>query len=308
MKTTVKMVAKESPSANVPLEHIIDHKEIKKSYRPSSSEWVAELMQSIIRDGMDTPITCWDGGPDTESVEIDGETVRPTFLLAGFHRREALRRIKAKQPDVFRKHFPDGVPVVVRTGSLKDALCVQLRENCSRKDPTVEELLPLMQRLRDEFGMIGKAIAGAVGKSSSYVSQVFAIEEELGDEAVEAVKEGKVSAKEAIKAAASVRADRKAGKTPDVNAVVEKAKSKTKAAKDSGESREKKRPSLSRLWKIYKALPGLTIGKKLLVLENIIGFCLKEQTTLVAELKLAKDKVSKTETTPPKMAKAKAKA
>jgi ParB-like chromosome segregation protein Spo0J len=279
----------------VPLEHILNSDEVKETYRPLDKGWVEELAMSISRDGLDTPITVWDGGPDVQAVKIDGKEVTPSFLIAGNHRRAALKKIRKEQPDAFKAKFPNGIPVIRRSGSLKEALCAQLRENAARKDPSAEDLLPLMIRLRDEFKMNGKTIAASIGRSTSYVSEVFNVEKELGEEGKEAVLKGELSAKHAIKAAKDVKEARKSGKTVDVKAVVAGAKAKTASAKASGRERDEKRMSAKKIWKNYKALPGRTVGQKLVLCEAGLAYLSGETDKLPSELKKSDDKASKTE-------------
>jgi ParB-like chromosome segregation protein Spo0J len=258
---------------------------------------VRQLKESIARSGLDTPLTIWND-PDVEEVEIeDGDkkySVKPTFLVAGMHRRAALRLMQKEDKGKFNELFPGGqIPVVERKGTLKEALCAQVRENSARKNPSAEELLPLMQRLRDEFKMTGKQIALETGTSPSWVSNIFDIEE-LEEEGQEAVKKGELSAKHAMKAAKVVKAAKKSGKPVDVKAHVEQAKAKTKADRDAGRQREVKKLSWKKCWSIYTALPGMKIGLQIDILEGIFKYQL-EDGKLPQELKLAATKKSKVE-------------
>jgi ParB-like chromosome segregation protein Spo0J len=291
MKANVT-IKKEAPTGFAPLDTIVDHPDVEKSYRELDKDHAAQLSDSIERDGLDVPLIVWDGDGDA-TVEVDGKPIKATFLLAGLHRRHALQSLKKRNVKRFKELFPMGIPVIQRSGDLKSALCSQLRENCARKDPSAEDLFPIMCRLRDEFNMNGKQIAAAIGRSSPFVTRVFAIEE-LGEEGKKAVKKGQLSAHHAIKAGLAVKAERKAGKTPDVKKHLEVAKAKTSERRAKGLVRDEKKMSAKRLWKIYKSLVGLTMGKRIDLLEGAFEY-LAEDASLPKELKLAKDKKSKTE-------------
>lgn len=273
---------------------ILDHPEVEQSYRPLNNEHVGFLYESIKRDGLDTPLGVWDGGPDCAGAKDETGKFhkQPSFLISGNHRRAALRRLAKADAARFAELFPNGIPVIRRSGSLQDVLCAQVRENCARHNPLAEELLPQMQRLRDDFKMSGKQIAASIGKSASFVSTVFTVEEEVGDEGVEEIKKGGITMKEAIKATKKIKEAKKLGKKVDVKKVLKEAKSATSAEKSEGRLREKKRPSLSKLWAIYSQLPGLTMGQRVALTEAMIQFDLKLINKLPSELKLAKDKES----------------
>lgn len=282
-----------APTGFLPLELLVDHPSLHN--RPIDEEWVQELKTSIAKNGLDTPLFVWNGGTECPKMTVNDKDFPASFVTAGFHRRAALRKLRKENPDRFAELFPKGVPVIVRGGSMQETICLQLRENVDRLNPTAAEILPQMLRLRDEFKMKNKEIAQRIGRSDSYVSQVFAVEEELGTEGVEEVVSGGVSAKEAVKAAAEVRKARKAGKPVDKKAVVAKAKEKTAKLKAKGAQREEKRMSLKRIWKAYKALPAMTLGKKLNLIEAAVEYAVGDSDRLPKEFVSAEKAAAKAE-------------
>lgn len=293
MKLITKAKPAPRPSAYLPLELIVDHPDMNQ--RELNKEWVAELAESIRNKGLDTPLFVWTGDEDSKEMEIGGKTHPASYLVAGNHRRQALKMIRKQDPAAFAKLFPNGIPVIKREGEIRDMLTLQLRENVARNNPTMEDILPMMIRLRDEFKMKNGKIAREIGKSDSYVSEVFSVEDELGEEGVSEVLKGKVSAKHAIKAAKEAKAARKAGKDVDRKGLIDKAKSKTESQRASGRERDEKRVSFKKAWSVYKALPEMDEDKKLPILEKMCAYVAGESDKFPKELKLESAKKSAAE-------------
>lgn len=291
MKTKVDGVKR--AATFLPLELIVDFPDMGQ--RELNKEWAAELKESIRANGLDTPLFVWTGGEEHPEMKVGAKTHPSSFLVAGLHRRAALRALRKEDPTRFEKLFPNGVPVRKFDGSLKDMLTLQLRENVDRKDPTAEELLPKMIRLRDEFKMSGKDIAKRIGRSPSFVSEIFSIEDELGEEGVKEVVSGKVTAKHALRAAKNLKAARKAGKNADVKGEVEKAKAASAAQRARGGERELKRASFKKLYGIYKSLPSMEDSKMFRILEGLCDYVYGERDTYPKELKVDASKKSKTD-------------
>lgn len=246
------------------LEDIVTSKEVGN--RPINKDFVAELADSIAAVGLDTALTVWNGSPKGEKgavIEVKGVKKPASILVAGRHRREALRLLRSRDAKAFQNRFPDDmIPVNVIDGSLGEILAAQLRENVTRYGMDNADVLPILIRMRDEEGMKPSAIAKSLGKSKAWVSQIFAVETELGDEGVEAVKSGEVKLSDARKAAKKVKDDKKAGKTADPKKELEKAKASRKTAKDAGKERLTKRVSAKKLLARYDALPSMALGKR----------------------------------------------
>lgn len=269
----------------VPLKHLLAHPELKN--RPIDKGHVSELVDSILRNGLDTPLHTWNGGSDDAQMEIaeDGK-VPANYLIAGFHRRDALRELKKKDERRFLELFPEGkIPVVRRSGTLADMIALQIRENVDRKDPSLPELLPQLVKLRDTHKMKNVAIARAIGKSEAWVSRVFDIVDDGGEEAVAAAQEGKLSYREALSVADDVKKAKKEGKPLTKEEKSERVKKAVeKSAKSKGKSRAEKRVSAKALWGRYLAMPKVQLGRKLTIAEIALQYSAGEDVELPPEL------------------------
>jgi ParB-like chromosome segregation protein Spo0J len=267
--------------------------------RKIDKQWVKELAADISRNGLTVPLLVWNGGSDAgKTAELpSGKEVPASFLVAGFHRRQAIQTIRDTEPARYKELFPNGIPCYVRGGTLAECITAQLRENVSRKGVESADILPQMLRLRDEFSMSSKDIAKAIGKSASYVSQVFAIEEELGEEGVEAVSKGEVKLQHAKDASREVKKAKAKGETPNVKEKVAKLKDKAKKLKDSGKEREVRRLSAGAILDRYEAIPAsakLKVGGRLLILEAALAYLAKrEGVELPEELAVEDEKPAK---------------
>ncbi len=292
-KTDAVLETQSGPKQFLPLEHIVDHPDVGN--RELDKEWVGELAESIRANGLDTPLFVWNGGEDYANMQIGNKELPSSFLIAGMHRRAALKVIRKTDAVRFAELFPAGIPVRFFGGDMKDVLFLQLRENVNRLNPTVEQLLPKVIRLRDEFKLRSKVIASHIGRSEAYVSQLLAVEAELGTEGVAEIISGNVDAKDALKAVQALKADKKAGKTPDKKGAIEKAKASTAKRRDAGRDRDEKRTSFKVLWKRYQALPDMKDEEKLKILEKACGYIAGERDAVPRELKVDREEESETE-------------
>jgi len=267
----------------IPLACIADHPEIPKG--DLDKEWVAELRESIQAVGLDVPLVVWDGGEADSQMEIKGKVYPATFLIAGNHRRQALRTFLKEAPEKFDKMFPNGIPVRVVSGTQAQAYAARVRENVQRRNPDPKELMEQLAYLRDEMKMTGKEIAKAVGKSASWVSQIFSIEEELGEEGVAAVKSGKVSVTEATSAANAAKQAKKAGKAVSKEDTL--ASAKAKAADRGDADRAPKKMSAKAILATYQVMPKMAMGDKILLLETLLAYLAGETDKLPKEFKAA---------------------
>lgn len=275
----------------VPLDRLANHVQVKN--RQHETEDVSDLTADIERNGLDTPVMVWDGGKPGNLMKLGGETVPATFLIAGFRRREALRRFRSEDPKNFAKKFPNGIPAILRTGELQDVLCLHLRENIARVNPAAEDIIPVLLRLQDEFKMKQNAIAAQVGKSTAWVSQILTVKKTLGDEGIKELEKGGLSLKDAKDAAAKVKAAAKKGETLDPKEALKTAKAKTSARKDSGRERDEKRMSAKKVFAIYKAMPSVTMGERIQLLEKALGYLAGAEESLPKAFRLDSERVSK---------------
>lgn len=253
----------------VPLNHLCLHPEVKN--RAINTDHVKALADSIKANGLDTPLLVWSGNEKPGAmmkIKSAKDPVPGCFVVAGFHRRGAIRQIFKEDEETFKKRFPSGVPVKYITGTLGDALAAQLRENLNRLEPEVGEVVPFVVRLHEELKMKGKEIARKVGKSEAWVSQMLNINKNLGKEGVDAVAKEGASIRNAVKGSKDVQK----GKSTKEDAV-SKIKDKTAKKKAGGKAaQELKRASAKTIHARYTALPTMKTGERLNVLEEALAY------------------------------------
>lgn len=270
----------EGTMTHIPLKFIVEHPEI--IYRDLNDEWVEELSRNIEAVGLTVPLLVWNGGGEKgqrmQIGEGDGaEKVAASFLVAGNHRRAALKSLFKRNAARFKELFPSGVPCVVLGGEMKDVLTAQLRENVMREEMSPEQVFPVLKRLlkkeeKGGCGMSQKEVAKEIGKSQGWVSQILDIEEQLGEEAVEALKKKELGLAETRQIASKVKKAKKKGEAVDPKEELAKAKAKKKALKESGKSREPKRFTAKKLWDRYTALPRMSMGEAKAILEAALAY------------------------------------
>jgi ParB-like chromosome segregation protein Spo0J len=275
----------------VPLSHIVDHEEVK--YRALNKDHVDALAKNIAENGLDTPITVWNGGSSKgEQITVEGsdKKIPATFLIAGLHRRAAIRKIKKDTPERYKELFPNGVPVVVKSGEMADFLSLQLRENVLREEMEVSQILPIIKRLKKEFGLKQREIAKRIGKGESYVSQILDAEETLGESETEDLAEEGATLTDVRNAAKKVKEAVKKGKDKEKakKEVVAATKSKVQQKKATGRQRDERKVSAKALWNRFLSLPrGVKMGRKLEISVGALGYLAgdEEFATLPKELR-----------------------
>jgi hypothetical protein len=266
--------------------------------RPLDKEHVAMLTESIKTQGLMTPLVIWNGGENGGTTEVEDDqgnktTVPTALVIAGFHRLAAIRKLYRNDREAYDTLFPNGIPVMVRSGELQDVLLDQLRENVARKELDGADALVVMVRLRDEFKLKNSQIAKRLGMTDSWVSQIFSIEATLGKKAAESVKGKELKLTDAIKVASEVKKAAKSGKPlseKEIDAKVDKAKAKRKELSDKGRDRAEKRVSAKALYKAYIKMPKTATGQKLNILENALAYLAGEEGAVVPEELVPSDK------------------
>ena len=105
----------------VPFERVHLHPSVA-NHRPLNEAKVAHLAEDIIHNGLLEPIVVWERNP--------GEF----YLVGGFHRHNALRRIRAQNPGYF-----DRVDVRVVQGELDEIQALNLKLNADRLDARITD-------------------------------------------------------------------------------------------------------------------------------------------------------------------------
>ena len=105
----------------VPFEKVHLHPSVA-NHRPLNEAKVAHYAEDILRNGLLEPIVVWERNP--------GEF----FLVGGFHRHNAIRRIRSQNPGYF-----DRVDVRVVHGELDEIQALNLKLNADRLDARVTD-------------------------------------------------------------------------------------------------------------------------------------------------------------------------
>lgn len=105
----------------VPFDQVHLHPSVA-NHRPLNDAKVAHYAEDILRNGLLEPIVVWERNP--------GEF----FLVGGFHRHNAIRRIRAQNPGYF-----DRVDVRVVHGELDEIQALNLKLNADRLDARITD-------------------------------------------------------------------------------------------------------------------------------------------------------------------------
>jgi ParB family transcriptional regulator, chromosome partitioning protein len=105
----------------VPFEKVHLHPSVA-NHRPLNEAKVAHYAEDILRNGLLEPIVVWERNP--------GEY----YLVGGFHRHNAIRRIRAEHPGYF-----DRVDVRVVHGELDEIQALNLKLNADRLDARITD-------------------------------------------------------------------------------------------------------------------------------------------------------------------------
>jgi ParB family transcriptional regulator, chromosome partitioning protein len=134
-RITITPAPIETKASTLALDQIIDRS--SGDSRPLTPSHVTNLAESIAAVGLIQPI----------AVDNQGR------LLAGGHRRAAIEELKESNPDVFKKHFSEGIPVrryeFDAAENVELALAIEATENEKRRDYTPAEVRELASRLKE---------------------------------------------------------------------------------------------------------------------------------------------------------------
>ena len=105
----------------VPFEKVHLHPSVA-NHRPLNEAKVAHFAEDILRNGLLEPIVVWERNPNEY------------YLVGGFHRHNAIRRIRAEHPGYF-----DRVDVRVVHGDLDEIQALNLKLNADRLDARITD-------------------------------------------------------------------------------------------------------------------------------------------------------------------------
>lgn len=105
----------------VPFEKVHLHPSVA-NHRPLNEAKVAHFAEDILRNGLLEPIVVWERNPNE------------FYLVGGFHRHNAIRRIRAERPGYF-----DRIDVRVVHGDLDEIQALNLKLNADRLDARITD-------------------------------------------------------------------------------------------------------------------------------------------------------------------------
>ena len=145
---------------------------------------IPELVASIKAVGLQTPLTVLHR---ENKKPKDGEKKDEFYLVVGFRRYEAVRRIRESDPKAF-----SNIEVRRFKGSAAEAQILNLTENVQRSELSALEIANGVETLLN-FGYKQKDIAGKIGKSQTWVSNAMQFRKHAVPQLKDAVKKGEIS-------------------------------------------------------------------------------------------------------------------
>ena len=163
------------------------HPEIKNAREDLGD--IDGLMQSIREVGLRTPL--WVLHQETkrrpQGVSESEFKRHRYYLVAGFRRHEAIKRIQAGNPGAF-----DEIEVTRFKGSVAEAQVLNITENIQREDLSPVEIANAVLLLLN-LGFKQNEIAQKIGKSPTWVSNAIEFRRAATPQLRDAVQEGKIS-------------------------------------------------------------------------------------------------------------------
>ena len=160
-------------TVSIPFDSIQFHPEITNP-RDELKD-IDDLISSLKSVGLQVPLT----------VIEDGK--KNVFLVVGFRRHEAIKRIRSGDPRAFRH-----VEVKKFKGSLAEAQVLNITENIQRSELTPMEICRSVEILMN-LGYKQKEVADKIGKSQTWVSNAMQFRKQAVPQLQEAVKTGEIS-------------------------------------------------------------------------------------------------------------------
>ena len=163
------------------------HPEIKNAREDLGD--IAGLMQSIREVGLRTPLWVLHQETKRRPAGVSEKEFKRHryFLVAGFRRHEAIRRIQEGNPGAF-----DEIEVTKFKGSVAEAQVLNITENIQREDLSPVEIANAVMLLLN-LGFKQNEIAQKIGKSPTWVSNAIEFRRSATPQLRDAVQEGKIS-------------------------------------------------------------------------------------------------------------------
>lgn len=138
----------------VPFEQVHLHPSVA-NHRPLQEAKVAHFAEDILQNGLLEPIVVWERNP--------GEY----FLVGGFHRHAAVRRIRTSNPGYF-----DRIDVRVVQGDLDEIQALNLKLNADRLDARITDYFDAILFMSNANWDTGR-IARFLDKTESWIEDIL---------------------------------------------------------------------------------------------------------------------------------------
>lgn len=138
----------------VPFDRVHLHPSVA-NHRPLNEAKVAHYAEDILRNGLLEPIVVWERNP--------GEF----FLVGGFHRHNAIRRIRSQNPGYF-----DRVDVRVVHGELDEIQALNLKLNADRLDARITDYFDAVIFMANANWDVQR-IARFLDKSAAWIEDIL---------------------------------------------------------------------------------------------------------------------------------------
>lgn len=169
-------------TTNIPFGDIEFHGEITNPREELKD--IPELISSIRAVGLQVPLTVLHR---ENKNAVNGEPKDRYYLVVGFRRHEAIRRIREENDGAFKK-----IEVKKFTGSIAEAQVLNLTENIQRSELSPVEIANGVEILFN-LGFKQKEIAEKIGKSQTWVSNAMQFRRQATPQLKQAVKNGTVT-------------------------------------------------------------------------------------------------------------------
>ncbi|MCU0864621.1 MAG: ParB/RepB/Spo0J family partition protein [Planctomycetes bacterium] len=138
----------------VPIDQVLEHP-LVQNHRELNASKVAHYQDDILKNGLLEPLVVWE------------RKSREYFLVGGFHRLAAIRRIRAERPGYY-----DRVDVRVVTGELEEIRALNLKLNADRLDAKISDYFDTIVYLNNANWPVER-IASFLDKSTGWVEDIL---------------------------------------------------------------------------------------------------------------------------------------
>jgi ParB-like chromosome segregation protein Spo0J len=138
----------------VPIEQVRQHPLIA-NHRELNESKIAHYQKDILKNGLLEPLVVWE------------RQHREYYLVGGFHRLNAIQRIRAEHPDYY-----DRIDVRVVAGDIEEMRALNLKLNADRLDAKISDYFDTILFLNNANWSIAR-IATFLDKSESWVEEIL---------------------------------------------------------------------------------------------------------------------------------------